>query len=105
MVVFGGAVIGWLALSDMPTWPVYVFGIVSLAGFYLALAPLMRLWPWREGIEREPVEDWASTSKTPRIAFDLEDSSLVGDGVRVQDHDAMVKGRRTEIDLKDTDIR
>ena len=34
------------ANSGISTWPVYVFGLVAVAGLYLLVAPLARWWPF-----------------------------------------------------------
>jgi hypothetical protein len=47
----GTNAIGWLAgasaaHSPLPHWPAIIFGAFALGGFYLALAPLLRLSPF-----------------------------------------------------------
>jgi hypothetical protein len=46
-----GAAVAWLvavepSTASVPVWPVYPFGAVAVVGFYLMLAPLLRLSPW-----------------------------------------------------------
>jgi len=100
-VTFAALIPFWITKGAEPSghavlWILYG---ISIGSGLVWLATTVLNWRKPKSSAPETAEDGR------RIAIDVEGGSLDADGVRVRNHDAALKAKGTEINLKDFDAQ